>query len=561
MTQFQGLTEGISPGVRLLTQNPSLWVFFDENVRENAFDFAKVCKDVKQYCEEGKLGIPAEQLKQVTQEDCRVSFAILANDDDDDSDDESDDDEQPVPELALSAKIGIDKNAPTQSGPESAQAEPESSPSAQQAQNPAKTVAMSEKFLPGLVKDENGNYTPESVLESLDKMEQARSAHYAVIFDKVAKSLGIEKEDLVDEASKAPADSQKETNEDDTSGNQIIGACPPSALPPRISEAQIEKDFHKCLESTTKPNQGKDERSARKNKSWNHSTVDLKLGISEDEVDKMLDDLGNADSKGEDGGESEMAWVLKYLETAEPADMSEVPDDFEFMSFPFTSSPKKKAAVPVSNTTPAGHTNSEAKVEEAALSAPASPSKLFQSQKGKGRGAGSSPAGQRATKGKGYGKGKGKEKGKSAHSGRVPDDEIAEDDSGEAGSAPWERKRKALKERGGKFAPPETASTDVIKTTAWAGGTKNQIETPNDERRRKKLEELIKLSETHSVSKAEIMANQIVESEPECSPSEAKIVAPAENNASASAQQTAKADKKKSRIEMLRARHLQMQKQ
>ena len=68
--------------------------------------------------------------------------------------------------------------------------------------------------------------------------------------------------------------------------------------------------------------------------------MDLKLGISEDEVDKMLDDLGSADSKGyviffdvlcrldffdfgicccrEDEGQSEMAWVLQYLETAEP---------------------------------------------------------------------------------------------------------------------------------------------------------------------------------------------------------------------------------------------------
>jgi hypothetical protein len=63
-----GVPSGMSPGVRLLTQNPSLWVFFDENVRENAFDFTKACENVKRYCEEGKLGIPTEQLKQITPE-------------------------------------------------------------------------------------------------------------------------------------------------------------------------------------------------------------------------------------------------------------------------------------------------------------------------------------------------------------------------------------------------------------------------------------------------------------------------------------------------------------
>jgi hypothetical protein len=58
----------MSPGVRTLTQNPSLWVYFDENVRESAFDFEKVCENVKRYCQEGKIGIPAHALEQITPE-------------------------------------------------------------------------------------------------------------------------------------------------------------------------------------------------------------------------------------------------------------------------------------------------------------------------------------------------------------------------------------------------------------------------------------------------------------------------------------------------------------
>ena len=127
--------------------------------------------------------------------DCRVSFAILADDDDDDSDEESDnEDEQPVSELTLSTKAGLVKNVSTPLNPESEQSEPESTPSSQQVKDPAAKVATPEIWLPGLVKDDNGLYTPESVLESLDKMEEARNAHYAVIFEKVAKSLGIEKD-------------------------------------------------------------------------------------------------------------------------------------------------------------------------------------------------------------------------------------------------------------------------------------------------------------------------------------------------------------------------------
>ena len=127
--------------------------------------------------------------------DCRVSFAILADDDDDDSDEESDDeDEQLVSELTLSTKAGLVKNVSTPLNPESEQSEPESTPSSPQVKEPAAKVATPEIWLPGLVKDDNGLYTPESVLESLDKMEEARNAHYAVIFEKVAKSLGIEKD-------------------------------------------------------------------------------------------------------------------------------------------------------------------------------------------------------------------------------------------------------------------------------------------------------------------------------------------------------------------------------
>jgi hypothetical protein len=118
----------------------------------------------------------------------------------------------------------------------------------------------------------------------------------------------------------------------------------------------------------------------------------------------------------------------------------------------------------------------------------------------------------------------------------------------------WQDKRKALKERGGQFAPRETEVSVPPTSTSWAGG---QIETPNDERRRKKQEALEKLSQSHSVSKVELQAKEMVGVEPEVESS-----SPPGANATASENpiEVGK-EKKKSRMEMLRERHLQMQKQ
>ncbi len=94
--------------------------------------------------------------------------------------------------------------------------------------------------------------------------------------------------------------------------------------------------------------------------------------------------------------------------------MGEIPDDFKFMSFPFTSSENGSQTEPARandrSTTVASssHVSEEPKAKDVDIAAPKTQSGTFES-KGKGRGAAS---GQYPGKGKGYGKGKGSGLGK-----------------------------------------------------------------------------------------------------------------------------------------------------
>ncbi len=96
-------------------------------------------------------------------------------------------------------------------------------------------------------------------------------------------------------------------------------------------------------------------------------------------------------------------------------DMGEIPDDFKFMSFPFTSSDNGSKTEPARandrSTTVASsrHVSEEPKAKDVDIVAPKTQSGNTFESKGKGRGAAS---GQYPGKGKGYDKGKGSGLGK-----------------------------------------------------------------------------------------------------------------------------------------------------
>ena len=115
----------------------------------------------------------------------------------------------------------------------------------------------------------------------------------------------------------------------------------------------------------------------------------------------------------------------------------------------------------------------------------------------------------------------------------------------------WNMKRRAMKERCAEF---ETDSMGPKNLLSWTGGAKNQIVTPHDESRRKREEDMRKVSETHSYSEKEINADFAFSDS--CVPTEnSENKLPTEGFCRAN---NSAAQKKMARMELLRARHKQL---